>query len=80
MSKLTVGPRAIHLAGAIAAFERLSREAHSHDTHSFVGLFLSQTAYLLRAVQDGRIVDEAEWLESLEAALLVSQMDGGPHA
>jgi hypothetical protein len=80
MPKLTVVPRATHLAGAIAAFERLSREAYSLDTRSFVGLFFSQTAYLLRAVQDGRIVDEAEWLESLEAARLASQMDGGPNA
>jgi hypothetical protein len=74
-------PRAVDLAGAIAAFQRLSREAYSLDTHSFVGLFLSQITYLLSQVQRGRTVDELEWLESLEAARLVSQMDkGGPHA
>lgn len=72
-------PRGVDLGGAIAAFERLSREAYLCDARSFAGLFLSQTAYLLREVQDGRTVDEVEWLESLEAARLVSELDGGPN-
>jgi hypothetical protein len=73
-------PRPALLAGAIAAFDRLSRHALACDAQSFVGLFFSESSRLLREIDGGRIVNEDEWLESLESALLASQMDGGPHA
>ena len=73
-------PRGVPLAGAIAAFDRLSRHALACDEQSFVGLFLFESSRLLREIEGGRTVDEDEWLESLEAALLASQMDGGPDA
>lgn len=73
-------PRAALLAGAIAAFDRLSRHALACDAQSFVGLFLAESTRLLREIEAGRIVNEDEWLDSLEAARLVSQMDGGPNA
>jgi hypothetical protein len=73
-------PRGVDLAGAIAAFDTLSRHALACDARSFVGLFLAESSRLLREIEGGRIVNEEEWLESLEAARLVSQMDGGSDA
>jgi hypothetical protein len=70
--------RGVDLDGAIAAFDRLSRHALAYDEQSFVGLFLAESSRLLQEIEAGRTVDEHEWLESLEAARLVSQMDGGP--
>ena len=72
-------PSRIDLSGAITAFERLSSEAYSYDAHSFASLFLAQITHLLRELQAGRVIDETEWLESLDAVRIVSEMDGGPY-
>jgi hypothetical protein len=73
-------PRTAPLAGAIAAFDRLSRHALACDEQSFVGLFLAESSRLLQEIEGGRVVSEDEWLESLETAHLVSRIDGGPYA
>lgn len=81
MSQESLLPGTVDLAGAIAAFDTLAREAYSIDPRCFSGLFLAQTATLLRQAQAGRVLDELDWLESFEAARLVSEIrDGGLHA
>lgn len=67
---------ATNLNGAIAAFQRMSRHALACGTQSLTGLFLAESARLLREVQSGRPVDETEWLESLEAVRLASEITG----
>jgi len=69
-------PRPNDLAGAIAAFERLSRHAFDCDAQSATGLFLAESARLLREIQNGRIVNEDEWLETLKLAASVMYQRG----
>ena len=61
-------PRALDLAGAIHAFERLARHAFACHAQSTTALLLAVNAELLREIQGGRIVSEDEWLETLKAA------------
>lgn len=59
------------LAGAIAAFDRLSQHANDNAPQSLVTFFLTETAFLLRKVEAGDVVTEDDWLNSFESAALI---------